>query len=92
VLFLYSLKTASLSRLVPHLLKDVQIDSTIFRPATFIEMSLRNLDETLMISGVLVALILVVFLFEWRTVLISVVAMPLCALFGGVVVWWRRRR
>jgi ABC-type uncharacterized transport system involved in gliding motility auxiliary subunit len=27
-----------------------------------------------------------------RVLLISVVAMPLCALFAGVIVWWRRRR
>ena len=57
-------------------LRDVHIDSTIFRPATFIEMSLDNLTRALWFGSVLVMLILVSFLFEWRTALISLLAIP----------------
>ncbi len=79
---------AALDALRPGL-KDVHIDSTIFRPATFIEMSLENLKNTLLTSAVLVVIILVVFLFEWRTVLISLVAMPLSLLSAVLVLHYR---
>ena len=39
-------------------LKDVEIDSTIFRPATFIEMALRNLTSALVWGSLLVIVIL----------------------------------
>ena len=35
-------------------LKDVQLDSTIFRPATFVEMAMANLGKALLFSAVLV--------------------------------------
>ena len=52
-------------------LKDVDVDPTIFRPATFIERSLDNLAEAMWIGCVLVIMILVTFLYDWRTALIS---------------------
>ncbi|GAB3242760.1 efflux RND transporter permease subunit [Hymenobacter seoulensis] len=57
-------------------LKGLEIDSTIFRPATFIEMSLANLNKSLLIGCVLVVLVLLFFLYEWRTALISALALP----------------
>ncbi|AII54541.1 hypothetical protein N008_21685 (plasmid) [Hymenobacter sp. APR13] len=57
-------------------LKGLEIDSTIFRPATFIEMSLSNLNKSLLIGCVLVVLVLLFFLYEWRTALISALALP----------------
>src|SRR6185503_7068649 len=47
-----------------------QIDTTIFRPATFIEMSVDNLTESLVVGAVLVVVVLLLFLYEWRTALI----------------------
>ncbi|MBY0457364.1 MAG: efflux RND transporter permease subunit, partial [Gemmataceae bacterium] len=58
-------------------LKDVEIDPTIFRPATFIERALDNLRHALVVGCALVAVILVVFLFDWRTAVISLTAIPL---------------
>ena len=58
-------------------LKDVEIDSTIFRPATFIERAIDNLTEALGIGCGLVVLILLTFLFDWRTAVISLTAIPL---------------
>ena len=49
---------AALEALRPGL-KDVEIDSTIFRPATFIEMSLDNLSRALLIGCLLVIVVLV---------------------------------
>lgn len=67
-------------------LKGVQFDSTIFRPATFIERSLENLGKTLLHGCVLVAFILMLFLYEWRTALISILAIPLSLLGAGLVI------
>ena len=45
-------------------LADVDVDSTIFRPATFIEMSIDNLQQALFFGCLLVAAILAVFLLD----------------------------
>ena len=58
-------------------LQGIKIDTTIFRPATFIESSIDNLTEAMLIAGALVILVLLFFLFEWRVALISVIAIPL---------------
>jgi CzcA family heavy metal efflux pump len=79
---------AALNALKPGL-KDVEIDSTIFRPATFIEVALRNLRSALLIGCLLVIVVLVAFLFEWRTALISLLAIPLSLLTAALVLYWR---
>ena len=70
-------------------LPGVEIDHTIFRPATFIETALDNLTAALIIGCILVALVLGAFLFEWRTALISMVAIPLSLVAGGLVLYLR---
>jgi Cu/Ag efflux pump CusA len=69
-------------------LKDVEVDPTIFRPATFIERALDNLTHALYVGCFLVAAILAVFLFDWRTALISLTAIPL-SLIGAILVLTR---
>ena len=66
-------------------LKGVHLDSTIFRPATFIEKSIQNLGRTMAIGCALVVAILVAFLFDWRTALISMLAIPLSLLGAAVI-------
>lgn len=58
-------------------LRDIEIDSTIFRPATFIEMALSNLNKALLIGCLLVVVVLSLFMFDWRTAFISLTAIPL---------------
>jgi Cu/Ag efflux pump CusA len=58
-------------------LPDVQFDTTIFRPATYVNESINNLMVALLIGFGLVIVILVLFLFEWRAALISLVTIPL---------------
>ena len=70
-------------------LKDVEIDTTIFRPATFIEMSLTNLRKALFWGCLLVVAILIAFLFEWRTAAISLTAIPLSLVAAALVIYWR---
>jgi CzcA family heavy metal efflux pump len=67
-------------------LKDVDIDPTIFRPATFIERSLDNLSEAMIIGCALVIVILVTFLYDWRTALISLTAIPLSLMAATLVI------
>ncbi len=66
--------------------KGVDVDPTIFRPATFIEKSLDNLREAMLIGCVLVVVILVAFLFDWRTAVISLVAIPLSLVAAALVI------
>ena len=70
-------------------LTELEIDSTIFRPATYIEMSLRNLRTAILIGCLLVIAILVLFLWDWRTALISVLAIPLSLLAAALVLHLR---
>ena len=70
-------------------LRGVEIDSTIFRPATFIETAIDNLTRALLIGCLLVVVILGLFLFEWRTAVISLVAIPLSLVAAGLVLTFR---
>jgi CzcA family heavy metal efflux pump len=63
----------------------ITVDTTIFRPATFIEQSLDNLRTAMLLGIALVALIIIAFLFEWRTAFISLIAIPL-SLVAAVLV------
>jgi CzcA family heavy metal efflux pump len=70
-------------------LPGVDIDTTIFRPATFVEVALENLMRSLLIGAGLVVLILLLFLWDWRTAVISVVAIPLSLVAAGLVLYLR---
>jgi Cu/Ag efflux pump CusA len=63
----------------------MEIDTTIFRPATFIEQAVGNLTRALLLGVVLMILILAAFLFEWRTAFISLIAIPLSLLAAVLV-------
>jgi CzcA family heavy metal efflux pump len=78
----------ALAALAPGL-QGIEIDSTIFRPATFIEMAIDNLTLALLIGCVLVVVILVAFLFEWRTAFISLTSIPLSLLAAALVLHLR---
>lgn len=79
---------AALLELEPGL-AGVAVDPTIFRPATFIEQSIGNLQHALLLGCVLVILILVLFLYDLRTAIISVVAIPLSLVVAGLVLYLR---
>lgn len=67
-------------------LDGVEVDTAIFRPATFIEQSIDNLSLALLLGVVLVIMVLGAFLFQWRTALISMIAIPLSLIAAGVVI------
>jgi len=70
-------------------LTGIEIDTTIFRPASFIEAAIDNLTLALLLGCLLVLLVLGAFLFEWRTALISLVAIPLSLVAAGMVLYLR---
>ncbi|MEY2443178.1 MAG: hypothetical protein QOJ46_2604 [bacterium] len=66
-------------------LSGIHIDTTIFRPASFIDSAIHNLTTSLLLGCLLVVLILAAFLFEWRSAAISLIAIPL-SLVAAIVV------
>ncbi|WP_255351682.1 efflux RND transporter permease subunit [Novosphingobium sp. ST904] len=78
---------AALDELKPGL-TDVKVDTTIFRPATFIERSIDNLTRALLIGCALVAAVLFLFTRDWRQAVISLTAIPLSLLGAGLVLLW----
>ncbi|MGW6930943.1 efflux RND transporter permease subunit [Lentzea sp. NPDC054927] len=84
--------TLEVTRGVEQVMKDfqpgmvgLQVDTEIFRPATFIETSVNNLGRAMLIGFGLVVLILIFFLFEWRVALISAITIPLSLVAAGLV-------
>jgi CzcA family heavy metal efflux pump len=70
-------------------LPGIEIDTTIFRPATFVEQSLENLSEALIIGAILVVIVLALFLFSWRSALISLVTIPISLTVSALILHWR---
>lgn len=70
-------------------LTGIDIDTGIFRPATFVEMAIDNLTRALIIGFLLVVIILGLFLFEWRVALISLVTIPMSLIAAGLVLYLR---
>jgi len=66
-------------------LPGIDIDTTIFRPATFVEVALQNLVSSLLVGAGLVVLILLLFLWDWRIALISATIIPVTAVITLLV-------
>jgi CzcA family heavy metal efflux pump len=66
-------------------LAGLETDTSIFRPATLIEDAIDNLTWTLIIAAVLLALILAAFLFQWRTVFIALLTIPVSLVAAALV-------
>jgi CzcA family heavy metal efflux pump len=74
----------ALERLRPGL-SGLRTDTSVFRPATFIEDAMENLTLALVIGGVLLALMVAALLFQWRAVAISLIAIPVSLLAAALV-------
>ncbi len=68
-------------------LPGIEMDSSIFRPADFIQVALDNLSRALLFGCILVMVVIAAFLFEWRTALISLIAIPLSLMAGALVLY-----
>jgi len=65
--------------------ESVEIKSHIFRQANFIDASIDNLNQTLLEGAFFVLIVLFVFLMNWRTTVISLVAIPVSLLVSIIV-------
>jgi CzcA family heavy metal efflux pump len=70
-------------------LPGVEIDTAIFRPATFVETAIENLANSLLLGSLLVVVVLILFLFDWRSALISVITIPVSLTGSILVLAWR---
>ena len=77
---------AALAELRPGLERDgIVVRADLFRPANFIAQANGNVLQALALGGILVVVVLFVFLFDWRTAIISAVAIPLSLLAAVLV-------
>src|SRR5262249_43354608 len=67
----------ALAALKPTLPDDVTIETKAFQQAAFIDRALDNVNRALAEGGILVALVLFLFLWNFRTTFISLTAIPL---------------
>ncbi len=65
--------------------QDVTFYSHLFRPSDYIERSLDNIVEHLLIGGAFVLIVLFIFLFNIRTAFISALAIPLSLISAALV-------
>src|SRR5436309_5561359 len=67
----------ALAALKPTLPDDVTIDTKAFQQAAFIDRAIENVKQALLEGGILVAIVLFLFLWNFRTTFISLTAIPL---------------
>jgi CzcA family heavy metal efflux pump len=67
--------------------KDIKVTTT-FRQEDFIEASIKNVEEALRDGTIIVCIILILFLMNWRTVVISLSALPVSLLLGMMILNW----
>lgn len=70
-------------------LKGITVDTTVFRPANYIELALGNLTRTLNWAVLLVALGLLFLFFNWRTALVSLMTIMIALVLGAYVLYLR---
>ncbi|TMF32098.1 MAG: efflux RND transporter permease subunit, partial [Chloroflexi bacterium] len=70
-------------------LPGITFDTHIFRQANFIELAIHNLTQAMLLGFLLVVVIVLGFLFEWRVAVISLLTIPLSLLATMLVLYWR---
>jgi CzcA family heavy metal efflux pump len=70
-------------------LSGVDIDTTVYRPATYIESAIGNIGIALLIGLILLIVLLGGLFLDWRTAIVSLVALPLSAIVAGFVLYLR---
>jgi len=68
-------------------LQGITFDSSVYRPASYVDRSLDNLRLAAIIGLVLLALVLLALLFRWRSALVAIVAVPLSLITAALVLW-----
>ncbi|HEU5264145.1 MAG TPA: efflux RND transporter permease subunit [Gaiellaceae bacterium] len=68
-------------------LAGVELDTNVYRPASFIDTAIENLTLALIVGGVLLALVLGAFFFRFRAALIALVVIPISLVAAALVLW-----
>ena len=63
----------------------ITLHPALFRPASFVQTAIENVNFSLLLGGVLVTVVLFLFLFNLRTAFISLTAIPLSLLAAVIV-------
>jgi CzcA family heavy metal efflux pump len=80
---------AELERMQPFFRQQqITYHPALFRQANFIETAVGNVTNALLLGAALVAVVLFVFLYNIRTALISLTAIPLSLLGAVLTLWW----
>ncbi|MDH5224651.1 MAG: efflux RND transporter permease subunit [Actinomycetota bacterium] len=66
-------------------LPGVTFDTQVFRAGNFVEDAIHNLSHSLLVGVLLMMLVLLVFLYDWRSALISAITIPLSLTAAGLV-------
>jgi Cu/Ag efflux pump CusA len=74
----------SLRALAPGL-PGIDVDTTVYRPATYIRDGIGNVGIVLLVGLILVVVLLGAVFLDWRAAMISLVALPLSVLAAGLV-------
>ncbi|HBG40026.1 MAG TPA: CusA/CzcA family heavy metal efflux RND transporter [Porphyromonadaceae bacterium] len=72
----------SLAELQESLPPDVKVSTDIFRQARFIDSSIHNVQKALLEGAIFVVIVLVIFLMNARTTVISLITIPLSLVFS----------
>lgn len=78
---------AAMEELKASLPKDVKVTTT-FSQEDFIAAAVKNVEDSLRDGIIIVSVVLILFLMNWRTVIISLSALPLSLLLGIMVLNW----
>lgn len=78
---------AAIKELKEGLPKDIKVTAT-FRQENYIDSSIENVREALIEGSIIVALILIPFLMNWRNLAVCLTALPLSLLVGILLLNW----
>lgn len=77
----------AMAELVASLPKDIKVTAT-FRQKNYIDSSIENVREALVEGSIIVAIILIPFLINWRNLAVCLTALPLSLLLGVLALNW----
>jgi Cu/Ag efflux pump CusA len=79
---------AALATLAPGL-TGIEVDTSIYQPASSIEMAIGNLGAALLVGAFLLVLVIAAFSYDWRSTVVSAVVIPMSLVAAGLVLHLR---
>ncbi len=79
---------AALEELKPSLPPDIRIAPELYQQKKFIDLAVNNVETALVHGGILVAIVLLIFLLNFRTTIITLTAIPLSIVVTAIIFRW----